>query len=462
MSVEINAENVMYILSGAVVIVPVFFVLLFKINFGLKIFLVSSLCLQYLEKFNFGFVSALDVIGVAVPFLLLCGFVIKGNDPLISFKKDKVGVIFFLFILSTLLFGAIFSYFIVPSHSDIGLMGRIQRWGKLLNGFIVYFVLTGLTTDFERANRFLYCIVLAIIIPSMVMVYQLCIGETVSRWQGAYQIARAGFHHGNVLAYALVFSFPISVYNYMKSKMRSDRMVWLSAAVIIVVLIFLTYRRTVWVGLVVQFFFLYLLAEKHRTRMLFGYATFVSVLAFSALDVVPVLAERFSDIVVFFSNFPEVFTSDRYDYLFSGRWSFFRANLLYIFKQGIYSLAFGNGVGSTHYASALGGASGGDHNSYLILLIDFGLISLSLFIALIYGLFRRARLLSKSGNVESTRYGKLFLVILGSYLAMSAATHLLYFLTSGIWIFFSIAGMMSGIFLNMQEHTVKSEHNATT
>jgi hypothetical protein len=462
MTLQMDVETAFYFFGIGFFILPLLFIFLFKVDIGLMIFLAVAVCLQYLERFSFGFASALDLVGASIPMLLLFGLIIKGEDPIAAIKKDKVAAIFLLFILCTLLFGAIFSYFIVPYHSNVGLMGRIQRWGKFLNGFIIYFVAVVLTTSIKRANAFLNCILLSIIIPSMVMIYQLCIGQTHSRWQGAYEISRAGFHHGNVISYALVFCFPIAVYNMIKTKSSRDKLLWLFVAVTVIVLIFFTYRRTVWVGLMVQFVGFYIFAEKGRTRILLGYGVFAGVVALFMVEIYPVFLERFSEVLVFFSSIPNVFTSDKFDYLFSGRWGLFRVYFSFISKEGLYSLIFGNGVGSTHYAAYLGGKSIGGHNSYLILLLDYGLISLSLFTALLLMLFRRARLFARLSDVDSSRYGKFFLIVLASYIVMSLATHLIYFLTSGIWIFFSIAGMLSGIYLNMAQETSKIEYSPAT
>jgi hypothetical protein len=292
------------------------------------------------------------------------------------------------------------------------------------------------------------------LIPGCLAFYQILSGRTIGFWGGKYLVPDSFFHHPGVIAYAAAIVLPIIFYKIRVAEKLRPRIIWAAATGACLILIYLTFRRTVWLGVLVQIVTWLLFSQKG-----FGKFGYLALLVFPVAILMPlgyfnVFGERFGDIIVFWQNFPEVFESRSFDHLFSGRWGFFRANLAYFFEQNSINMLIGNGIGSMAYVSHSRGVAGGGHNTYLILLIEFGLINTLLYLTLILLVLFKASALRKSDDKTVREFANIAITIIAGYMTMGLGKHLFYELTAGIWMFWMVSGCVVGLYANHRKSDV--------
>jgi len=460
-----TVEKIMYLLSFGMVALPFAWLLLFRIDKGIMLFFAAGVSIQYLEHVNVGSYTALDFVGILLPLALVAGLVLGRKGILSQLLKDKVHVLFFCFLICTFLTGVVFSWLLYPDNSALGFMGRVQKWAKFFNGFIIFVAASSIIKSVGKAATLLNCVLLSVAVPAFIFIFQIFSGQTHGAWGGQYQVAMAGFHHPNVISYAMAFVLPIALFRYENASDSKSGLFWVGIVSILLILISLTFRRTVWVGVFVQVIVWYCLSKKGKSKLAFAYLgiLFVLMIAITHVDSIDktlgVVKQRFTDVEVLAgSDLSNVLETSQYDKLMSGRVGRFRANINYFLEQSIITFVFGNGIGATNYIGRLAGAGGGEHNIYLILLVDFGLIGFILYITLFVLLFLQAWAIMQSKVRFLANYGKLFIILLFSYAVFGMGTHVFYFLTTGIWMFYALAGCLAGLCFN-RDHIENHELN---
>lgn len=431
----------------AVILLAIIAFFLFRVRTGVLVLFAVGISIQYLERIIVGSFTALDLAGIGIPCLLVCGLLISRKNIIREFNKDKIIKNYCGLLILLLLSGVILTGLLYPSHSSLNFVERLGTWCKLLNGFVILLVVSSLFTDEKRINTMLNCMLLSLVIPGAIFIWQIASGNTVVSNRVGYHFADAFFNRPGVFAYYLLFCFPIALFKYSQSRRRKEMYFWILIILSFLVLLYLTYRRGVWLGLFAQLFAYFFLLQKAKHKLIYG--CLFSVIAISLLftQVSSTFEDRFSDISTYYDNISEAFETDRYNDLFSGRWGFFRANLLYLVKQPITNLIVGNGIGATHYASEEMGTSGGGHNIYLILLIDFGIISLLAYIFFHLTLFSKLLCSLTSTSPFVRGYSRSLISLIVSYLVMGMVTHVLYGNATN-WLLWGLIGALIGLLTN--------------
>ena len=292
----------------------------------------------------------------------------------------------------------------------------------------------------------LFCLV----VPGVFGFWEILNGTTKIHGTAGYPMPWAFFHHPGVVAYGFVCLLPVALFKHSEAVGFISKTFWTVSATLMVIFLYFTYRRTVWVGLIVQLFMWFFLFQKNKHRFIYsflGALLCIGIFIFGTQSNIS-FVNRLGDIATFFNNIPDVFTSDRFNFLFTGRWGFFRGYLIYIANQPVINMILGNGVGSTAFASwsALQ-TEGGGHNCYAILFIEFGLLSFILYFTVVFFLYLKSFKLLRSKDSFNRQYAKLFMTLLTSYLVMGLGTHIFYELTSGIWVFWGLGGALLGLFV---------------
>lgn len=450
------------ILGLVILIILAIFIL--NIRLGLLMFYLTGVSFQYLYKVDIGPLTALDVVGMGIPVLFLSGLVIgdmKTKDLFSTLARNKI-VVYFSYLIAIMLFtGVLFPEVLYPSHIGPEPLPRIADWFKLFNMVVVLFVVSSVFTSEKQIDLLVNCMLVSLIVPGAYFTWENLTGHATWTSEGAYAQAAAGFHHPGVIAEALMFQYPLSLFKYFRAQNPRHRLFWMSVSIIILVLIYLTYRRGIWLGLFAQgICYLYVYYGRIKHKVLYASLIAGLLVVFPFTPLFSTLMDRFADFGTFFSNIPDVFSSHRYDNLFTGRWKGYRADIFYFTRhQPVINFLLGNGIGGTYYAAKLMGASGGGHNNYLILLIDFGMICFLLYGGFVLMLFRNLLQSLHSANSFLSQYSRMLLAILGSYLVLGCVTHSLYDNASN-WLVWALVGAYIGLInRRRQEMLLRQEEN---
>jgi hypothetical protein len=427
----------------ATVDIIVFFLPLILIAAGLTLvfprnavllFFAFCFSLQYMEKIIVGSFTGLDAVGIFVPlFMILTS--LNRRKSFLSSPEERT--------YSILLAAVIVALLLPYSTFPVRLLDQLGAWLKMLNLLIVLWAVRANIGNQEDAYTLLRCILVSAIIPVLLGMWQFLTGATLSL-RGGYQTMDAFFHHPGVISYILVFSFPLLVFFFTNSRRRSKASWgWLIAVALI--LLYFTYRRTVWVGLLGELIVWFSLSRKKKSFfVLLGIVLFFT-LFFKGGDILYIIKDRLVDIPKFFVHSSQLFNEDRFDYLFTGRWGIFRVNLIRFYQQDLLRKVFGNGLGSTTYFSRLAGIPTGGHNNFLILLMDTGLLGLVSYLVFIFLLVRRAMRMRRAADDYRRAFAQAFLTFVSGYLIMGMGTHLIYRMGPQ-WMFAAMAGILIGPF----------------
>jgi hypothetical protein len=432
---------------GGIALLVVIWLFVFRLYHGLLVFYLAGLSIQYLEKVVFGSFSALDFVGIGAPLLFLIGLFWDRkrlgaklpNDPI---TKVFVGILFTMF-FSGLLFGGL----IYPSRSHLTFLQKLGVWAKFFNGFVIVMAVSAIFTDETKVRRLINCILISLLIPSLIAVWEIASGRTMPHGNSAYSMPWAYFHHPGVLAFAAVSLFPLLLLKAAIATGVKRRLASWCLPSAMLVLIYFTYRRTAWLGLLAQLATWFVLLRSGKSKILYSYllVSCVVIITIIGADVVTAFGDRLSDLYSLMSNVPDVFYNKKYDNLLTGRWGIFRTNLQFLLNQSFISLLVGNGIGSTFYAALSEGGRGGYHSCYFILLIEFGVINFFGYIALMGLLAARVIRGLRSESAFVRDYSRMFASSLVGYMVMGVGTHLFYEITSGVWFFWALAGLLMGL-----------------
>lgn len=433
---------------------------LFLLNIRVAVLAVFGvgISINYLYKIDLGPVNAFEIAGVGIPFLLVSGLVFSGKNIGYELNKDNV-IRFFGYLLLYFLFsGVIFTGILYPSHTFFPWIERFTAWFKFLTGFIILLMVSSLFTEEEQINRLLSCILVSVIVPGAVFAWQIVTGNTYFSQRVGYSFADAYFHHPGLFAYYMLVCFPISLFKYIQAQNLRERVLWAVVMLLFLTMIFFTYRRGVWLGLLVQLATYFFILQNIKYKMLYGYLFIFIVILLSFTQVPSTFEDRFSDFSTFYEHIPVAFETNRYDDLFSGRWGFFKANAEYLVKQPVLNLILGNGIGAMSYASDEMGESGGGHNIYLILLVEFGLVSFLLYLLFMRAVFSKLMRALKTLSPFGSQYTKIVIAMFAGYLVVGMVTHVFYEVNAN-WVFWGMIGALLGLLGRRTKDDLAMENN---
>jgi hypothetical protein len=415
-----------------------------KIRTGILLLFSVGVSLQYLYIIKFGSFNALEFAGLGIPFLIICGLFISEKSIIHEFNKDNLIKFYLAIVIILFISGVFFPGILYPSHTLLPFFERLTGWYKLLTVFIVFLAASSFFNDEKKINKLLNCMLLSSVLPGSIFIWQIVTGNSEFNPRTGYHFANAFFHHPGVFAYYLLFCFPICLFKHSQSCSKNQKYFSILIILIFLILIFFTYRRGVWLSLFAQIFTYFFLFQNIKHKMIYSYILVSIIIFLSFTQLAYTFQDRFSDISTFYNNLPDALHTNRYDELFSGRWRFFRTNLLYLIRQPIINFMLGNGIEATFYASEKMGGFGGGHNIYLILLVDYGVICFLAYMLFIILLFSKLLQSSGSLNLFISNYSRSITALLVSYLVMGIVTHVLYRLAAN-WILWGLIGSLLGL-----------------
>ncbi len=421
-------------------IIAIVLVLVLKLDLALQALFLLIVPLNWLSLMHIGPLSALDLAAIGIPLILLVKTFFSGKNILYEFNKDPTIQLFYIMIFLLLLAG------LSPIRTvPINYEKAIQDWAKFATGFLIFFILSTNITSIEKADRLISIIPFSLFLPIIIFFWQLLTGiDCVKIHHGTHIVPNAYFNNPHIIAYAIAMILPTVYYSILVSQSNVKKLLWISILCLMLLVVFFSYARTAWLGVLAELIMIMLLSSQKRITL--------PIFSIIILIISPLIYNAFSsnlmDIVTFFSNIPDVFYTNYYDYLFSGRWLIFRRSLLGIYSGNLINILLGYGIGGTGFLTA-GLSYGAGHNTYITLLCDFGLINTLIFLSLLFLIFLRALRLMQTSNYYLSSTGKMCLITITGYLVIGLGTHFIYFMISGIWLFWGLCGVMIGLYSNM-------------
>jgi len=415
-------------------LIAVGLIILLRLEYAVLLFLAFNLSIKYLASMQIGPLSGLDCAAILIPLALIIKLSVNHN---ILYELNKDITIQLFYILLIMLFC---SGLMPSSEFYTPVMVKIQSWAKFASGFVVFVVTSSVFKEEKKVQKAFLAITLTILLPGIIFFWQILTGDVV-RWSLERSIPSVYLQNPHTITYVIVVILPIVVFHLSMATRLATKLLWLSIIISLLLIAYFSYARTGWVAVGVEIVFISLLSNKRKILLLI-LLCFVPIIFYLSGDVI---FRMLKDIATFFLNFSEVFESNKYDYLFQYRWFIFRLNLLGLWNSGPLNLLFGFGIGGSAYLST-GGGYGGGHSSYIVMLSEFGLVNFALYCWLIGLLIFRSFKLIKDANPMISSLGKSCLTVIVGYMTLGLGTHFFYFLSSGVWLFWGICGIMVGIY----------------
>jgi len=412
----------------ALVIATLFFAAcLIDLRLALGGLAAASVSLQYLEVVQLGSVSALWLAGAFVPAALLFGLAIRSAAP------PRGALIWFLAYLAV---GFVATLYM--SGRLVGLAVAFGQWAKVVNAFVVLLVAAHVVNDMHDVEFLVSCSLAALALPGSVAVYQLATGDLTPYWKGARYVIDSYYHHPGVIAFALTFTFPLVLYRISAERHRIG---WYAIGLTWLALVFFTYRRSVWITVAGQIMLWMVMRRRGRLLLLLLLATVAFIISNGATRAL--FVERFG-LLADLRNVlhdPGALFRSQYLNLLLNRWGIYRAVLIGWFGAGPIAWMIGAGpAASLAFTSASGLPPMGPHSVFLMLLVETGVIGFAMFTCVIVAIVRHTLRLLRDRQAQVRLFADSYLVLLGTFLLLGSANHLLLELSSGIWIFWILTG----------------------
>jgi len=387
-----------------------------------------------------------QVIGALVPSLILF-YLIIARYNLFKLNINKIYGIF--------LFFAIFPIFFTQN-----LTFGFASWLKLLQGFVVFnmtifLILRGGRELYQqKANRICWSIIIATVVP-----YILFIKNAV---QGSYIISGGYARYADIGAYPNVFSyyllavFPVCLFQYSMAVKEKEKNIWRILMAFMLVTIYMTYTRNVWIGITVLLIVWYLLRKKHL--IVFSIIAFCSTAIVFSSDV----QRRLNDLYLIFQtkNFFDLDPT-----LLSSRVGIWQTNLNYFIAKSTFTEKFfGNGFDiADRVAVTFLNQSIPEHSTYLTFLMATGVCGVFMYYSYIFELFREAfKLFRRAKEKYLKNLASIFIAFLFSYVITCAATHMMAKINFQYY-FSALAGLVvaANIFEKNKEISLKEPQYAS-
>lgn len=315
---------------------------------------------------------------------------------------------------------------IVPVFFTNDLISGLGGWLKINQGFFflnmtILLVLAMRGELYKKRTTIIcWCTIAAIIIPYLLFLNNIIQGKHEIR-AGYIRYATFG-SYGNLFSYCLLSVFPVCLFFYSLSIKRIKKIIWFAFVVILLITIYKTYTRNVWIGVVIMLL-TWCVLRKNTKGVLFilGLCILMVIVNSSVRD-------RFSDIHKLFESQGTSYSES--NKLLSGRYSIWESNIDYfITNSSMIEKLFGNGydikekVTISHpYIEHIE-----EHNNYLSLLMSTGICGLLLYYFYILRLFQESfKLLRKTNNIFFKNLAQVFISVLFAYVIMCFFTHMIW------------------------------------
>lgn len=392
--------------------------------------IIRSVLDLFLYKYGFGGLSISQIVGGLFSVLVMIYFVVN------RFKVFALGInkIFGVFML--------FSFFPVFLNNDF--VYGFGYWLRWLQGFLVFnltiiiLINAGAEEYKKKFNIICWSVILSMVLPYVLFLYNYIEGITIV-FKGTVRYFTYGSRE-NEFSYYLLAIFPYCLFLYSVADRGFKRIGWLTFLPIMMWTIYVNNTRTVWIG--VSVILLLWAFFKKQYKIVFS----VCLLATGLVLFNPKVAHRLEDIPVvinllnsdkgFFEWAPE---------LMNRRIGLWQSNLHYFIDKSSYiEKLVGNGNENLRKGVVRviqGGAIRGDdeHNNYLILLMNTGIIGVCSYLIYLFKLFQESfKLLKNTRDNYLKNLAALYIPVICSYIVVGFGTHLLSALT--YIYFFSIFG----------------------
>jgi hypothetical protein len=369
-------------------------------------------------------------IAILVITLFVLYFIISGYNYIF---KTGVNKTYWIFI----------SLAIIPLFLTQNIVSGFTSWLRLLQTILILnMVVLIILKDEGKLYKDKVLIICWMMLISLIIPYILFLRNFI---QGTH-IVMGGYirysdfgSYANLFSYYLFTAFPVSLFLYSISQKRSGKIFWFFIMLIMLLTIYKTYTRNVWIGTAIIILAWNLLRKNLKV-----------VFPILILFVIKVLFD--SNIHDRFSEISEIFSSDSLSNLdpklLSHRVSIWVGNLDYFFyKSTFLEKLFGNGfdvndkilrfVGPNRI-----GASIEEHNNFLTLLMNTGICGLFLYYFFIFMLFRESfKLLRRTKDMYLKNLAQVFISILFAYVIMGLFTHMIWKIHYQYY-FASLAGLI--------------------
>ncbi len=325
------------------------------------------------------------------------------------------------------IFGCFLFFSLVSVFFSESIGAGISSWLKMFQVFIILnltiLVVTGSGKELfeKRVNLICWSVVVALIYPFVKFYYNFFSGHGRAM-TGYIRYSMFGAHF-NIFPYTLLVAFPFCLFLYSVSRSKAGKKIWFAFLGLISYTIFISYTRNVWIGFAILIMVWIIINKKYMLAYAFA-GLFVTMMLLNH-DI----QERLKDIYLVFSS-GNFFDMD--PLLLSGRIGIWQKNLRYFLDEStLIEKMFGSGYDV--YLKIRGyrsGRSGLEHNTYMSLLMNTGVVGLSLYILYIIKLFQEAyRLLRSATDVYIRNYAMVYTAMLVSYVIISSASHMLWKMT---------------------------------
>lgn len=289
----------------------------------------------------------------------------------------------------------------------------------------------------EKVNKICWCIIISTFIPYVLFLKNIIHGNTV-KIMGGYARYSGFSAHANEFSYYLLVVFSVCLFFYSISAKRSGKIIWLVAMGIILFTIYKTYTRNVWIGAAMLIGTWNLLRK--NVKFLVASLLLIAVLAFFHPDV----RNRFSDLSEILQSES---VSDLDPRLLSGRVNRWTSNIQYFMhKSTLIEKIFGNGFDVKSkvmiFSDSFSDVAAPEHNNYLTLLMNTGILGLFAYCLYLFLLFRESfKLLIRANDIYFKNFAQVFISVISSYVVMCVFTHIIW-KVSFQWFFSSLAGVV--------------------
>ena len=311
--------------------------------------ILRPLSLMGKENLAIGAVEITELMGIGISYLLILPLLTR----LKQIKLDLLTLFIFTFVLycmESIIWGS-----------------EIRKAAKTILPFIVFFSIRTIITDVKQLRVLLIFLVIGFLIPIALSTYNIVLGKSIQMIEWHNKMPRfAGVFTGvHVLSYSMLFfSF---LYCILKRVYKLENIFnRIVIAVLVILSAYCLYKsltRTVMIGFIL-FWLIYLWGIDKKTF-------FVAVLLLAVVGVA--FSEHIHSIV---------FKTNEFDLNIatSGRVSLFSNNINLFLESSLTDKLFGHGLGREQKFLY--------HNDYIALLLEIGIIGLSLYFILLIYLFR--------------------------------------------------------------------------
>jgi hypothetical protein len=428
-----------YLLFGFILCVFITIIsIVIKPKFLLAGLLILSMPANYLIGINIlDSYSGLWLIGGVTPIILIFNIIFNGK----TIKLNKYHKLYFIFVIYA--FAALF----FPEGGPI--TDRLSSWFKIVNGFLFFILASNYFSD-HKSLKLLPLLLTLSLLPSIIFsVYEWFDGGIeIHRWAGQeivyMEMVKGGLSTPRLLAFGIAVSFPFLLYGIWSSYKNSSKYWYIIITIIIIVILILTYRRVAWIGTIfILFIWLFFLIHTNKYKVIIILISILVIIITMAPIEMLIMLSDISDTLNIINYLPEMFSTSKYDYLWTGRWGLFReVYLSTLGEQHVIYTIFGRGISSTiSIADGKDYSLLGGHSNYFVLLFDYGILGFSIYYGLLLAILWEAIRSARNTNNYNQRLISISIIALvSSYFVMGFIEHLIWHLIAFNWMFWFMIG----------------------